>query len=179
VCSSDLIENIDNNLKRYFQATQLNLFKQNTNNFTENLAALDKTDGLIIAKPKTKFSEKEKFVIDQFIMNGGKVFWLVDRMDVKEFLLKDSAYVLSEVLETNLENYLTTYGARINSDLITDLQCAPVKRVDGMGNLIKWYFYPVLSTSLPNEFNLNVGPVRLKYASSVDKFCHQEVLELQ
>ena len=170
-----LIENIDNNLKRYFLATQLNVFKQNTNNFTEDLAALDKTDALIIAKPKTKFSEKEKFVIDQFIMNGGKVFWLVDRMDVKEFLLKDSAYVLSEVLKTNLENYITTYGARINSDLITDFQCAPVKRVDGMGNLIKWYFYPVLSTSLPNEFNLNVGPVRLKYASSVDPFGHQEI----
>ena len=170
-----LIENIDNNLKRYFQSTQLNVFKENINNYSEDLNALDKTDGLIIAKPKNKFSEKEKFVIDQFIMNGGKVFWLVDRMDVKESLLKDSAYVLSEFIETNLEDYLTTYGARINLDLITDLQCAPVKRVDGMGNLIKWYFYPVLSTTDPNELNLNVGPVRLKYASSVDSFGHPEI----
>ncbi|MDG2370044.1 MAG: Gldg family protein [Flavobacteriales bacterium] len=170
-----LIDNIDNNLKRYFQTKQLSLFKQNSNNFSEDLGALDNSDGLIVAKPKLSFSEKEKFVIDQFIMKGGKVFWLVDRMDVKEYLLKDSSFVMSETIETKLEDFITTYGARINSDLITDLQCAPVKRIDGMGNLIKWYFYPILSTVNPNEFNLNVGPVRLKYASSVDTFGHPEI----
>jgi len=170
-----LIDNIDNNLKRYFQTKQLSLFKQNSNNFSEDLGALDNSDGLIVAKPKSSFSEKEKFVIDQFIMKGGKVFWLVDRMDVKEYLLKDSSFVMSETIETKLEDFITTYGARINSDLITDLQCAPVKRIDGMGNLIKWYFYPILSTVNPSEFNLNVGPVRLKYASSVDTFGHPEI----
>ena len=82
-----LIDNIDNNLKRYFQTKQLSLFKQNSNNFSEDLGALDNSDGLIVAKPKPSFSEQEKFVIDQFIMKGGKVFWLVDRMDVKEYLL--------------------------------------------------------------------------------------------
>ena len=172
-----LIDNIDNNLKRYFQTKQLSLFKQNSNNFSEDLGALDNSDGLIVAKPKSSFSEKEKFVIDQFIMKGGKVFWLVDRMDVKEYLLKDSSFVMSETIETKLEDFITTYGARINSDLITDLQCAPVKRIDGMGNLIKWYFYPILSTVNPNEFNLNVGPVRLKYASSVDTFGHPEIIK--
>ena len=175
--NSVLIDNIDNNLKRYFQTKQLSLFKQNSNNFSEDLGALDNSDGLIVAKPKSSFSEKEKFVIDQFIMKGGKVFWLVDRMDVKEYLLKDSSFVMSETIETKLEDFITTYGARINSDLITDLQCAPVKRIDGMGNLIKWYFYPILSTVNPIEFNLNVGPVRLKYASSVDTFGHPEIIK--
>ena len=168
--NGNLIEGIDNNLKRYFQAIQLNRFKQNPLNFSESLTALNKSDGLIIAKPKQPFSEKEKFIIDQYIMNGGKVFWLLDRVDVKEYLLKDSAYVYSEPIASDLEDFITTYGARVNSDLITDYQCAPVKRVDGRGNLIKWYFYPVLKTLNPNEFNLNVAPIRLKYASSVDSF---------
>ena len=133
------------------------------------------SDGLIIAKPKTLFSEKEKFIIDQFIINGGKVFWLVDRIDVKEYLLKDSSFVFSEEIETGLHNLITNYGARINADLITDNSCAPVKRVDGMGNLVKWYFYPILSTFKPNDFNRNVGPIRLKYASSVDPFGNESI----
>lgn len=170
-----IIKGIDNNLKRYFQAVQVTNFKQNPLNFSENLDALKKSDGLIIAKPKKPFSEKEKFIIDQYIMNGGKVFWLLDRMDVKEYLLKDSAFVYSETLTTKLEDFITTYGARVNADLITDFQCAPVKRVDGRGSLIKWYFYPVLKTLNPNEFNLNVAPVRLKYASSVDSFGTKEI----
>ncbi|MFL2571616.1 MAG: Gldg family protein [Parvicellaceae bacterium] len=173
--NGQLIENIDNNLKRYFQDSFLKTFKANQNNFTEDLNVLKNTDGLIIAKPKTLFSEKEKFIIDQFIINGGKVFWLVDRIDVKEYLLKDSSFVFSEEIETGLHNFITNYGARINADLITDNSCAPVKRVDGMGNLVKWYFYPILSTFKPNDFNRNVGPIRLKYASSVDPFGNESI----
>ena len=57
--------------------------KKNPNNIIERLDALDETDLLIISKPRTTFTIKEKYVIDQYVMNGGKVIWLIDMMDVK------------------------------------------------------------------------------------------------
>ena len=62
-------------------------FKKNQTNLSERLDALDETDLLVISKPTSSFSVKEQYVIDQFIMNGGKVIWLIDMMDVNEAAL--------------------------------------------------------------------------------------------
>jgi len=156
-----------NYISRYFQIEYLNFKRKNPLNIIEDLRALDNTDCLIVAKPKKPFSDKEKYIIDQYIMRGGKVLWLVDMMDVKENLLRDSTFIMSEVIEHNIDNMLYKYGARINKDVITDSRCAPVTRQDGLGNLLSWFFYPTVSSN-NNELTQNVSPVKLRYASSVD-----------
>ena len=65
----------------------MNTFKKNPNNLIERLDALNETDLLIVSKPRSNFTVKEKYVIDQYIMNGGKVIWLIDMMDVNEAIL--------------------------------------------------------------------------------------------
>lgn len=133
----------------------------------ENLHSLDKLDGLIIAKPTKQFTDKEKYVIDQYIMNGGKVFWAVDMIDVNEDSLSYEPMIYSELLDVNIDNMLFKYGARINKNIITDVSCAPTTRRDNYKILNNWYFYPLV-TKVGSEFTRNVAPIRLKYASSVD-----------
>ncbi len=43
---------------------------------------IDNYSAVIIAKPEKEFDEKDKFVIDQYIMNGGRVMWLTEEVDV-------------------------------------------------------------------------------------------------
>ena len=74
-------------ISSYLKNKWLNIFKKNPNNIIERLDALDETDLLIISKPRTTFTIKEKYVIDQYVMNGGKVIWLIDMMDVNESFL--------------------------------------------------------------------------------------------
>ena len=164
----EVILGAKNYISRYFQIQYLNSKRRNPLNISEDLRALDNTDCLIIAKPKNPFSDKEKYIIDQYIMRGGKVLWLVDMMDVNEDLLRDTSFIMSEVIEHDLDNMLYKYGARVNKDIITDSRCAPVIRKDGLGNLLSWFFYPTVTSINHNELIHNVAPIKLRYASSVD-----------
>ena len=49
----------------------------------------NKYDVLIVAQPTQPFSDMDKYVIDQFIMNGGKVLWLIDMTDASIDSLQD------------------------------------------------------------------------------------------
>lgn len=132
----------------------------------EDIHALDKSDALIIAKPKTKFNEKEKFIIDQFIMNGKKVFWLIDMITVPEDSLAIDEFVYSTPSDLNLDDMLFKYGVRINKDLITDANAGPNWRRDNYKPLYNWFLFPrVTSNHITTQ---NVSPVMLKYVSSVE-----------
>ena len=83
--------NPNKNTKRYITQYLQNLliksYMKDPLKISEDLDVLNETDLLIIAKPRTSFSEKELFIIDQFIMNGGKTIWLIDMLDVNESIL--------------------------------------------------------------------------------------------
>lgn len=151
-------------LKQFYEVDTVRIIDSTGN---ENLRALDKSDGLIIAQPKSQFTEKEKYVIDQYIMNGGKVFWAIDLVDVNEDSLSIEPMIYSELLDVNLDNMLFKYGARINKNLVTDASCAPTTRRDNYKVLNNWFFYPLV-TKNDSKYTNNVAPVRLKYASSLD-----------
>ena len=131
------------------------------------------TDVLIIAKPTQTFSEDDKFAIDQYVMRGGKVLWLVDEAiaDMDSFRIASSIFSIPRDL--NLDDLLFRYGARIHDDLVLDLYCAPVPIVEQIaGNpvpkLYPWVFYPIVRGDQKNLIVKNLDPVLMKFPSSID-----------
>ena len=141
----------------------------------QNLKALDSYKGLIIAKPDSAFDEKDKFVIDQFIMKGGKVLWLIDVMQAEMDSLKRTGETYATARQLNLDDLLFRYGARINYDLVLDLQAAPIPVIKGyIGNqpqqeLRPWYYFPLLTPSARHPIVNNLNAIRCEFASSMDE----------
>lgn len=132
-----------------------------------------KTDVLIVAKPTASFSEEDKFVIDQYIMHGGKVLWLLDQViaDMDSFQIAPSIFSIPRT--TNISDLIFRYGARVNDDLVLDLYCAPVPIVEEIaGNpqpkLYPWVFYPMVRGDQNIPIVKNLDPVLLKFPSSID-----------
>lgn len=132
-----------------------------------------KTDVLIVAKPTQHFSEEDKFIIDQYVMRGGKILWLLDEIiaDMDSFQLVPSIFSIPR--DNNLDDLLFKYGARINDDLVLDLYCAPVPIVEQIaGNpvpkLYPWVFYPIVRGEQIHPIVKNLDPVLLKFPSSID-----------
>ena len=156
-------------ISSYLKNKWLNIFKKDPNNIIERLDALDETDLLIISKPRTTFTIKEKYVIDQYVMNGGKVIWLIDMMDVNEsFLAQKNRLAYNEVLDHELQSFLFKYGVRFNKDMICDDQCCPVVREDNLGIVSKWFFYPMLKNYNNHILMKNVLPIKGRYVCSLD-----------
>jgi ABC-2 type transport system permease protein len=145
----------------------------------EKLNALEGKDMLIIAKPKYAFTEKEMFVIDQFIMKGGKVIWAIDMInDYEDSLYVANTYFTQAEYNTDLaslEKMIYKYGVGIKMDIVANQLCAPRLRNDvrwnknipkGQGVIPKWYLYPWV-TKEGSELLKNVPRVKLKYPSSL------------
>lgn len=133
-------------------------------------------DALIIAKPRIAFEEKEKYKIDQYIMRGGNVLWLLDATTADMDTLKENLtgqFVIDRDL--NLEDQLFKYGVRINSDLVQDINlCGSIPLVVGnLGNspqtqLFPWIFAPYLISHNNHAINKNLDPVATQFVSSID-----------
>lgn len=128
----------------------------------------------IIAGPDSAFSEKDKFIIDQFAMYGGKVIWLLDQVqaDMDSLRGKDVSFAIGKDL--NLDDQLFKYGVRINSDLVQDLTAAPIPIVSGQyGNQVKtqlfpWLYFPLLFSKNDHPINKNLDVVKAEFANSID-----------
>lgn len=132
-----------------------------------------KTDVLVVAKPTGAFSEEDKFIIDQYVLRGGKILWLLDQViaDMDSFQLVPSIFSIPR--DNNLGDLLFRYGARVNDDLVLDLYCAPVPIVEEIaGNptpkLYPWVFYPMVRGDQNIPIVKNLDPVLLKFPSSID-----------
>ena len=161
------ITNTERYIKNHFKNNILEEYYQDPLKVSEKLDVLNETDLLIVAKPTKPFSEKELFIIDQYIMNGGKIIWLVDMLDVNEGLLRDTSFTYAKPVNHQLQEYLFKYGARFNQNVINDVRCAPVIREDGLGKIPQWYFYPLLYNDT-SSYLRNVGAIKARYACSID-----------
>ena len=164
--------NPNKNAKRFitksFQNKEISNSMKNPLKISEDLDVLKETDLLIIAKPRFSFSEKELFIIDQYIMKGGKIIWLVDMLDVQELDLIDTNITYANPIKHELQQFLFKYGARFNINMVNDARCTPVMREDGLGRIPNWYFYPLLYSDQPSKFLNNVGPIKTRYVCSID-----------
>lgn len=134
----------------------------------------DKVDVLIIARPLKPFSEKKKFMIDQYVMNGGKIIWLIDKLYITLDSMRGNEVFYPKVIDLNLSDLFFRYGFRVNDNVILDLNCSKIPLSTGMqGNrpqirLFDWYYHPVIVPSGKSEITKSLGPVNLKAPSTFD-----------
>jgi ABC-2 type transport system permease protein len=135
---------------------------------------LNQYAGIIIAKPTMPFSEFDKFKLDQYIMNGGKVLWFIDSQIADMDSLNNEPFFMSASYDTRLDDMLFRYGIRINANLIQDVQCeaipilSQVKNGSPQQKLLPWLFYPVATSMDNNPIVKNMEPVWFQFASSID-----------
>lgn len=140
-----------------------------------SLEALEKYDLAIIAKPTETFSDAEKQVLDQYIINGGKTLWLVDQVAVEMDSLYNSAGVtLAYPRDLNLNDMFFKYGIRINPDLVKDERGSPIKLATGeQGSATQfqefnWKFAPQVYPNSTHPIVKNLGGIRFDFANPID-----------
>lgn len=129
---------------------------------------------LVIAKPQTAFSERDKFKIDQFVMQGGQVMWLIDRLNASLDSMRMTSRFVPTDYPLNLEDLLFKYGVRIQPDLVLDMECSKIKLVVGQnGNipqfdLFPWYYHPAVLPTGTHPIVKNLDRVDMHFCSSID-----------
>jgi ABC-2 type transport system permease protein len=129
---------------------------------------------IIIAKPDSAFSEKDKFIIDQYIMYGGKVLWLIDPVFASMDSLNNTAQTVGITNEINLSDQLFRYGVRLNTNLIMDVSALPIPIVTGkIGNqpqtsFLPWYFFPIITPVINHPIVKNLNAIKTEFVSSID-----------
>lgn len=143
-------------------------------NAQKTLEDVSRLDLAIIAKPTEKFTEKEKFVLDQFIANGGKTLWMLDIVQANQDSLATNGKMLAYQRDLNLTDLLFNYGIRINTSLVKDLYAAQISLATGqVGNQtqfknLDWFYHPLVGGNPNHPITKNVAPVRLQFASPID-----------
>jgi ABC-2 type transport system permease protein len=155
---------------------QLNSLTKRTllDSINNKYSITNKYDAIIIAKPDSAFSEKDKFIIDQYIMRGGKVLWLVDPV----FASMDSLQVNFETMGISMDLHLTDmffkYGVRLNNNLVMDLNALQIPiKVGEMGNqpqfdFFPWYYFPILTPTSDHPIVRNLNAIKTEFISSID-----------
>ena len=140
-----------------------------------SLEALEKYDLAIIAKPTETFTDEEKQVLDQFIINGGKTLWLIDQVTAEMDSLYDSSgATLAYPKDLNLNDMFFKYGIRINPDLVKDEQGSPIKLATGeQGSATQfqefnWKFAPQVYPNSLHPIVKNLGGIKFDFANPID-----------
>lgn len=171
---------ITNSLSEYYNVDRVTL-----NNQLSSLTERDMSDSLhpkitnkyraiIIAKPDSAFNERDKFIIDQFIMRGGRVLWLIDPV----FASMDSLQVANETMgvsqNLNLDDQLFRYGVRLNTNLLLDLNSCPIPVKTGqIGNqpqleMYPWFYFPLVMPGIDHPIVNNLNAIKFEFVSSLD-----------
>jgi gliding-associated putative ABC transporter substrate-binding component GldG len=136
-------------------------------------------NALVILKPTVSFSEADKLKIDQYVMHGGKVFWMIDVMYAEfDSLYKSNGFIAFD-RALNLDDLLFKYGARINQNLLQDMQCDQLGQMSGDPNnpqkrLVNWPFFPVLNGT-DHPISKNLDGVRSIFPNTIDTVKAQEI----
>lgn len=145
-----------------------------TANPQQTLQDLTGLDLAIITKPTQKFTAEEKFVLDQFITNGGKTLWMLDNVQADQDSLLASGKMLAYPRDLNLTDLLFSYGIRINTALVKDLYAAQISLATGkVGNQtqfqnLDWFYHPMVGGNPNHSITKNIAPVRLQFANQID-----------
>ena len=141
----------------------------------ESLAYLKKYDLAIIAKPTEKFSDEEKLVLDQFVMNGGKTLWLIDQVNIEmDSLYNDSGATLAYPFDLNLNDQFFRYGFRINPTLVKDVMATPIALATGeKGSATQytqypWFYSPLVYPTGKNPIVSNVDALKFEFTNGID-----------
>ncbi len=160
------VQDISQTLSQYYRVERITI--------NEKLNALDGFKAAIVAKPTSRFSEKDKFILDQFIMSGGKTLWLLDGMTASMDSLIKTSVAMAIPNEINLGDQLFRYGVRINMNLVQDLQAAAIPiNTAVLGappkwDYFPWAFFPLIIPQENHPIVKNLNAIKFKFVSSID-----------
>jgi ABC-2 type transport system permease protein len=153
-------------LSRYFQVDRGVL--------GADASVLDDYAAIIIAKPLDKYSESDKFIIDQYIMRGGRVLWLLDGAQMSSDMLSEGGATPLVAMDVNLNDQLFRYGVRLTPTIVEDMQCAymPIN-VSRPGEQprfepIPWFYTPLLQGSPYHPITKTLQAVKADFASGIE-----------
>jgi gliding-associated putative ABC transporter substrate-binding component GldG len=156
-------------LKEYYQIGEFNLdsLQDNPQKILDNLKRFDAT---IITKPTVAFSDNEKYILDQYVMQGGKSLWLMDRVVIDIDSLQNEANTsLAFPRELQLDDLFFKYGVRINYQLVQDLLSTPITAQGPEGDVpIDWLYSPIVKSLENHPITKNVNLVKLEFANTID-----------
>lgn len=157
---------LERELRRFYNTGRLNL---------DSLVYIDeRLDLLIVAGAKKPMSLKNQFKIDQYLMNGGKVIWLVETMDASLDSIAKYKFYVPRDYELGFDQLLFKYGVRIQPNLLLDLECTAIPQIVGMSGdkpqtmMFPWYYHPVITPDNDHPIVKNISPVNMYFPSTLD-----------
>ncbi|RZJ68817.1 MAG: gliding motility-associated ABC transporter substrate-binding protein GldG, partial [Flavobacterium sp.] len=138
-----------------------------------NKEGLDNLDVMIVAKPQKALTELEKYKINYFVMKGGRLVWAIDQVNANLDQLQQQPQIMANNYDLNLNDMLFEYGARVNYNLITDVNSAMIPIATGAGqqaqiDVAPWFYFPILLPDTSNLVVKNIDGVKAEFASTVD-----------
>lgn len=147
----------------------------------EYVHILEPYDAIIIAGPTHKYTEKSKFIVDQYIMNGGKVLWFLESIKVSMDSLSTRSSTFALMNDVNLRDQLFKYGVRVNPNVIQDVQCAVIPVNTAVrGSQPKfapapWLYFPLLVAPGNNPITKNLNVIKAEFPGVIDLVGNSEV----
>ena len=167
------LEDITKALEEYYVVERVRLNNQ--------LVSLRGFKAAIIAKPDSSFDEKDKYILDQFVMKGGRTLWLIDPVMASMDSLTKNNVTLGLANPINLEDIIFKYGVRMNTNLVLDVQSAPIPVLAGyQGNqpqykYYPWVYFPVAFPFCDHPIVKNLNAVKFEFASGIDTLNNREI----
>jgi gliding-associated putative ABC transporter substrate-binding component GldG len=139
----------------------------------KTLKNLERFDLVIVPKPTKKFSETDKYILDQYTMRGGKSLWLVETALAEMDSIRQRGKTLAFPRDLGLQDFFLNYGIRINPKLVNDMQCAPIGMEFGEGRNaqylpVQWRYNPLVQSDLNHPITNNINLVRFEFANQID-----------
>ena len=189
--SSTQTADIANSLSEFYSLNRINLNLRDSNcykNFASDVVnnpqkpvfsilveglinQLKSYKGLIIAKPTLEFTEPEKYILDQYVMNGGKIIFLVENLLAEMDSVAKYGQVMTVNHNHNLDDILFQYGVKVKPNLVQDIQCHGIPAINQQTNrpgFWPWIFYPLFSAVDDNPVSRNLENVWGRYCSTID-----------
>ncbi len=146
---------------------------------------LDDYATVIIADPQMPFEEKDKYILDQYLMHGGSILWFVNGVRFDEKGLSEGGFTPAIPLDLNIEDLLFRYGVKVRPALVQDLQClnvpVNVSADEQQPNFqpIPWFYAPLLLTSETSPITRHLGSVSSVFASPIEMTAAEDGLHKQ
>jgi len=140
----------------------------------ENIFEINPTyAAIIIASPDSIFSQKDKFIIDQYIMYGGKILWLIDPVFASMDSIQQQENTVAVKKKLDIQTQLFNYGARLNNNLVLDLNALPIPirtgQIGGQAQIdfFPWYYFPIITPTSQHPIVKNLNAIKTQFVSSI------------
>lgn len=142
---------------------------------TADIPNLNRTEALVVAKPRKAFTDSEKLIIDQYIMNGGRTLWMIDAVNAEMDTLTLKKKIMAYPTDINMTDFFFNYGIRINPALVKDISKFALLRL-AIGEIngnpqymsLPWPYFTLGIDEKNHPVTKNINPVKFEFPTSID-----------